>query len=169
MTLQQKLLAKQSKKGFTLVELVVVIAILGILAAIAIPSVIAIINSANSSAGKTDAATVDAACKDYYALIQSGTVEGKDLSTQALKKAELNKATIKEALEYANIYNDVALSDMSVDKSGTIFDTESDSTRADSGKTTVLHNMGTDGKTQGSGLLKSLYTGTAQAADDDGD
>ena len=36
MTLQQKLLAKKSKKGFTLVELVVVIAILAILAAIAI-------------------------------------------------------------------------------------------------------------------------------------
>ena len=34
MTLQQKLLAKKSKKGFTLVELVVVIAILAILAAI---------------------------------------------------------------------------------------------------------------------------------------
>lgn len=40
MTLQQKLLAKKSKKGFTLVELVVVIAILAILAAIAIPMVV---------------------------------------------------------------------------------------------------------------------------------
>ena len=72
MTLQQKMLAKQSKKGFTLVELVVVIAILAILAAIAIPAVIGIINSANESQTASDAATVDNACKTYFAGIVAG-------------------------------------------------------------------------------------------------
>ena len=74
MTLQQKLLAKQSKKGFTLVELVVVIAILGILAAIAIPAVIGIINSANESQAKSDASVIDHACKDYYSEVVGGTL-----------------------------------------------------------------------------------------------
>lgn len=74
MTLQQKLLAKQSKKGFTLVELVVVIAILAILAAIAIPAVVNIINSANASSAKTDASSLDAACKEFYSGVVSGAV-----------------------------------------------------------------------------------------------
>lgn len=74
MTLQQKMLAKQSKKGFTLVELVVVIAILAILAAIAIPAVVGIINNANESAGQSNAASVDNACKTYYAGVRSGSI-----------------------------------------------------------------------------------------------
>jgi len=74
MTLQQKLLAKKSKKGFTLVELVVVIAILGILAAIAIPAVIGIINSAQASQRKSDAASIDTACNDFYAGVVSGVI-----------------------------------------------------------------------------------------------
>ena len=74
MTLQQKMLAKQSKKGFTLVELVVVIAILAILAAIAIPSVIGIISSASKSAGESDASSVNSACKTLYAGIKSGSI-----------------------------------------------------------------------------------------------
>lgn len=74
MTLQQKMLAKQSKKGFTLVELVVVIAILAILAAIAIPAVIGIINSATTSGGQSDASTLNNACKEFYAGVTSGTI-----------------------------------------------------------------------------------------------
>ncbi len=74
MTLQQKLLAKQSKKGFTLVELVVVIAILAILAAIAIPAVVNIINSANTASSQTNAANIDSACKNFYSGVVSGTV-----------------------------------------------------------------------------------------------
>ena len=74
MTLQQKMLAKQSKKGFTLVELVVVIAILAILAAIAIPAVIGIINSATKSAGASDASTLNNACKTVYAGVKSGSI-----------------------------------------------------------------------------------------------
>ena len=111
MTLQQKLLAKQSKKGFTLVELVVVIAILGILAAIAIPAVIGIINSANESQAKTDAASLSAACKNYYAEIIAGTINSdnnggsKDTlpaknASAASKKSTATNCTVQGAMQY---------------------------------------------------------------------
>lgn len=87
MTLQQKLLAKQSKKGFTLVELVVVIAILGILAAIAIPAVVGIINSANKSSGDSDAATLNNELSTYYAGIKTGSINKNDTGTNGKVKA----------------------------------------------------------------------------------
>lgn len=139
MTLQQKLLAKQSKKGFTLVELVVVIAILGILAAIAIPAVIGIINSANESQAKTDAATLDAACKDYYAEVVAGTINqtanGKITDTTekgllpkatdgaSARKSAAAKITIKGALMYAGVESNLKdkLGDFTYDADGTIF------------------------------------------------
>lgn len=108
MTLQQKM---HSKKGFTLVELVVVIAILAILAAIAIPAVIGIINSANESQKSSDAATVDNACKTYYAGIVAGSITSADTNVTAdtlpaatasssAKKSSAKAATVKGALEY---------------------------------------------------------------------
>ena len=101
MTLQQKMLAKQSKKGFTLVELVVVIAILAILAAVAIPSVIGIINSANDSAGSSNAASLDAACKDLYAGVVGGEINATDhgaLATSLLPaKGAANSAKVSTA------------------------------------------------------------------------
>ena len=129
MTLQQKLLAKQSKKGFTLVELVVVIAILGILAAIAIPAVIGIISSANESQAKSDASSVNTACKNMYAEIVSGTINasnkgsittkitttvtGADSTTglppanaaASTRKSIALDATVQQALEYAGLTN----------------------------------------------------------------
>lgn len=117
MTLQQKLLAKQSKKGFTLVELVVVIAILAILAAIAIPAVIGIINSANESQAKSDAASVDAACKDYYAEVVAGTINASNAgkvvtdtlpganAAPSLKKSTALSCTVQGGLEYAGLTN----------------------------------------------------------------
>ena len=97
MTLQQKMLAKQSKKGFTLVELVVVIAILAILAAIAIPSVIGIINSASNSSGASNASQLDAACKDFYAGVVSGTINesNKGGVSATLPAANAAKSTLK--------------------------------------------------------------------------
>ena len=155
MTLQQKLLAKQSKKGFTLVELVVVIAILGILAAIAIPSVIAIINSANESSAQTDAATVDAACKDYYSVCVAGKAPDEGKSKTEIRDFT-NKATINDALDYANIKDSVSLGDMAVDASGTIFDAETEPNRAkDDTKTALLSKPGDEGS------LKALYAGTS--------
>ena len=135
MTLQQKLLAKQSKKGFTLVELVVVIAILGILAAIAIPAVIGIINSANESQGKTDAASLSNACKTYFAGIVAGQINaenpGKSKDANLPAKNASNSAKVAAALkctvEGACQYNGLTdlqnkVDDFVVDKStGTIY------------------------------------------------
>ena len=113
MTLQQKLLAKQSKKGFTLVELVVVIAILGILAAIAIPAVIGIINSAHQSQQKTDAASLSNACKDMYAEVVSGTLNSSSPKAinglpaanapASTKKTTALGLTVQHAINYAGL------------------------------------------------------------------
>ena len=54
-----KAITKNSKKGFTLVELVIVIAILAILAAIAIPVVNSIINTASRNGALSDAQTIE--------------------------------------------------------------------------------------------------------------
>ena len=120
MTLQQKLLAKQSKKGFTLVELVVVIAILAILAAIAIPAVIGIINSATTSAGESDASTLNNGCKTVYSGVKSGTITKEDKNndgtaiTWAAAKGASNKdrtlAASKVTVEQVQKYNGTSLS-----------------------------------------------------------
>lgn len=101
MTLQQKMLAKKSKKGFTLVELVVVIAILGILAAIAIPAVIGIINSAQASQRKSDAASIDTACNDFYAGVVSGVINEKNKGklTTTLPAADAAASTRKTSAQ----------------------------------------------------------------------
>ena len=120
MTLQQKMLAKQSKKGFTLVELVVVIAILAILAAVAIPAVIGIINSATTSAGASDASTLNNACKTVYSGVKSGTITNSDKDnagtqiTWAAAKGASNKDRVAAAklvtIENVQAYNGTSLS-----------------------------------------------------------
>lgn len=60
---------KNSKKGFTLVELVVVIAILAILAAIAIPVVSSTIASSQRSSALSNAQTLELALKEAQSQI----------------------------------------------------------------------------------------------------
>lgn len=105
MTLQQKLLAKKSKKGFTLVELVVVIAILAILAAIAIPMVVNIIQSATNSSGASNASTLSQQCKNVYAGVKSGTInndESKNSDGTAITWAAAKTATATDKQTAAN-------------------------------------------------------------------
>ena len=64
-----KAITKNSKKGFTLVELVVVIAILAILAAIAIPVVSSVINTASKNGALTNAQTIEIGIKECQADI----------------------------------------------------------------------------------------------------
>ena len=120
MTLQQKMLAKQSKKGFTLVELVVVIAILAILAAIAIPAVIGIINSATTSSGESDAATLNSGCKTVYSGVKSGTITNDDTDSAGTKitwaaaknasATDRTDAANKVTIDQVQLYNGTAIS-----------------------------------------------------------
>jgi prepilin-type N-terminal cleavage/methylation domain-containing protein len=55
-----------NKKGFTLIELMIVIAIIGILAAIAIPNFISYRNKSYCSQAESDARGVAAAISDFY-------------------------------------------------------------------------------------------------------
>ncbi len=89
MTMMQKIQAKKSKKGFTLVELVIVIAILAILAAIAIPVITTTINSSKISTMESDCTTIDMVLKDAVnvskASISTTTYNGNtaDVATVA--------------------------------------------------------------------------------------
>ena len=141
MTLQQKMLAKQSKKGFTLVELVVVIAILGILAAIAIPSVVGIINNAQNSTKEANATELSSACKTLYSEVASGQLNQKTPSDElnALSTANLpaanatvstckdkaGKLTVQDAIDYQGLKSKFDSSNISdyvyVKKDGAIY------------------------------------------------
>ena len=120
MTLQQKLLAKKSKKGFTLVELVVVIAILAILAAIAIPAVVGIIDNAQKSAKKSNASNLDGAAKKLYAGVTAGSITKESPDNElggiatgkssllpsskdstVTKRSKANALTVQNAIDYS--------------------------------------------------------------------
>lgn len=192
MTLQQKILAKQSKKGFTLVELVVVIAILAILAAIAIPSVIGIINSATTSSGQSDAASVNNACKQYYAGVVSGSINSTNFtSTQKVhqtpadtnasndKRTKIaNNSTVADAQKYGGLAvscEDLVwvTADTKNYTKGTILFSKDDAVTAGSGseldgKTTALDSDGKDRlgfmyKGEGAATFASEITGGAAA------
>ena len=75
----------KSKRGFTLVELVIVIAILGVLAAIAVPAVVGIINNAQTSAREANAAELTTAVRNLYTGVCSGQIN------QSTPRDELNR------------------------------------------------------------------------------
>ena len=70
---------KMNKKGFTIVELVIVIAVIAILAAVMIPTFSGIIDKANKSAAEQEAAAL---WKETYALdLSDGELDGRDNGT----------------------------------------------------------------------------------------
>lgn len=78
--LSNTLKKKNNKKGFTLIELIVVVAILGILAAIAVPRLMSSRDKANWSAHAGNIRTIESAITMYQA-------EGGDIATLAVSNA----------------------------------------------------------------------------------
>ena len=66
------MMKKSNKKGFTLVELIVVIAIMAILAAVLVPTIVNKINDAKESAAKSDLSTVANAIQSEIISTNSG-------------------------------------------------------------------------------------------------
>lgn len=69
----------KNKKGFTIVELVIVIAVIAILAAVLIPTFSGVITKAQNSAAQQEAAAL---YKNAYALdLYDGVLDGKEGTT----------------------------------------------------------------------------------------
>jgi type IV pilus assembly protein PilA len=80
---------KKNKKGFTLIELIVVIAILAILAAIAIPTFIGVTQNAQTTVIVANARTLVSSINAYNALNPGNEVAAANIDTPAHLKTKL--------------------------------------------------------------------------------
>ncbi len=95
-----KLKTKTNKKGFTVIELVMVVALIAILAAIAIPTVSNVIGTANENVDKSNAQTVEMAIKTAYAEALAAKDSTLTIGTESVKAEDL---TVTKALKYKGI------------------------------------------------------------------
>lgn len=78
---------KNNKKGFTLVELVIVVAVMAVLVAIAIPTVKSVVNSAKTAVSDSNANTIESMIKLYMA--EKEVTVSADNIDKALTEAHL--------------------------------------------------------------------------------
>lgn len=95
---------KNNKKGFTLVELVIVVAVMAILVAIAIPTVSSITGSAKGSVYNSNAKTIESMLKLAQADADDGTGAGAVDYAAALNAANLGIKASSTTDKYATFY-----------------------------------------------------------------
>lgn len=79
----------QEKKGFMLLELIIVVAIIGILAAVAIPNLVGMTDEAKVAKIQSDLSTIGTAMEVYH--VKKGGIYPADLSTLAGDNGYLKK------------------------------------------------------------------------------
>lgn len=121
---------KKNKKGFTLVEVIVVLVILAILAAILVPTMIGWINKANKKTAVVEAGNVELAAQtvvsENYSTLTNVTIAG-----------EANKAVLDEIMELSEAEGTLGTSGIVTDVQGKVISFDyTDST----GKYVVTYN-----------------------------
>lgn len=107
----------------------------------------------NDGGAQPDDQTVDAACKDYYSICEAGKAPGEGTTRKEIQEF-IEAASIKDALDYCNIYEKIDLSKLCVDTNCRIYDPKSNAKREENPeKTDILHNRNDE-----PGSLKALYS-----------
>ena len=131
---------KSAKKGFTLIELIIVIAILGILAAVLIPKIAGVKTKSQVGVNRTNSRQVQSALAQYYA--------DNDKYPTTLTDAE---NAVKDSIGHIPFYKDGT----------THMFTAYTTNAADGFVLTYADDLGTDGVTESTqGTVHVLTSGT---------
>ncbi|MEG0338912.1 MAG: prepilin-type N-terminal cleavage/methylation domain-containing protein [Oscillospiraceae bacterium] len=86
----------KSKKGFTLIELIVVLAILAVIAAIAVPTAFGAIDKAKLAADTASVASINSAINMQASILQAGKYEAKDSTlATAITNAKISEVNVQ--------------------------------------------------------------------------
>ena len=151
---------KKQRKGFTLVELVIVIAILGILAAYAVPKYQGLVEEARSAEARAQLGTVRSALGIYYAKnhgVYPNTIDGTIFADGAVPTVEVTTSggTVVSSNAVATSPTSdgkITASDVTTDVGGWIYEVKTDHTQCD----VRLNSKGVD-PASGTTPLKKWY------------